>query len=155
MKKIFAAAAVVTAVSLSGIAPALADSYNSNDPVDIDYDTATPGMTLKVKATGFKAGSTVTVTLRTGAVSLGTAVADATGAVSVDVDLPADLALGAHFIDVSGNAPDGAARKVSAEINVLDELPNTGSNGAMPIVLLGSVLAGAGAVLMVRRNAKS
>ena len=155
MKKIFAAAAVATAVSLSGIAPALADSYNSNDPVDVDYDTATPGMTLKVRATGFKAGSTVTIKLCTGSVSLGTATAYASGAVSVDVDLPADLALGSHFIDVSGDAPDGSARKVSAEINVLDELPNTGSNGATPIVLLGSVLAGAGVVLMVRRNAKS
>lgn len=155
MKKIIAAAAIATAVSFSGVAPALADGYNANDPVDVDYDTATPGMTLKVKATGFKAGSTVTVKLRTGSVSLGTATADANGAVSIEVDLPADLELGSHFIDVSGDAPDGSARKVSAEITVLDELPNTGSNGAMPVVLLGSILAGAGAVLVVRRNAKS
>jgi hypothetical protein len=63
---------------------------------------ASPGGTLTLNGTGFKPNDTLTITLHSDPVTLGTVTADPSGAFSTVVTIPADTAPGAHTIVVSG-----------------------------------------------------
>lgn len=85
------------------------------------------GQSVELTAAGFRASSPVIITLRSEPLVLGVADSDATGAIRLSVDIPADTEIGFHTIEVSGTAADGAPRVVSGTFTVVDALPNTGT----------------------------
>jgi LPXTG-motif cell wall-anchored protein len=114
------------------------------------------GGTVDLAATGFAAGETVRIDLHSTPIQLGTAVADATGAVHTTVTIPADVEPGDHTIVLTGEtsgATASVAITVDAPQSAGEALPVTGSHsGATATVGLGLVVLGAGLVSLGRRR---
>ena len=82
---------------------------------------------------------------------LGTATAGADGSWTLEVDVPAEIEIGEHAIQVEGTASDGAERSIRATLMIADStpsvtLPETGSdtsllNYAILIAALGALFA--------------
>ncbi|WP_308466516.1 beta strand repeat-containing protein [Rathayibacter soli] len=126
-----------------------------------------PGQVLHVSGGGFAAFAPVTVGFYSTATVLLTAAADASGAFTATITIPAN-ASGAHTILAAGVAPNGAARYLTAPTTV--DVPNagtassTGSGAAsgmantglpedVPLFLIfGLVVIAAGIALRVRRR---
>ena len=94
------------------------------------------------------------MTLLSDPVSLGSATADAGGAFSKAVTIPADTTAGAHTIVVACTGADGnavtqnIAIAVAASASGSDTLPRTGSDSP-PVILIGAGLLLVGGVLAV------
>jgi hypothetical protein len=89
---------------------------------------------ITVGGTGYLPGSVIQLGIYSAPTSLGTVVADATGAFSVAVTIPADQSLGAHTVAASGISASGTARLLTAGTTVVLP-PSTGagsSSGALP-----------------------
>lgn len=122
----------------------------------ISQANAKPGDTITVSGEGFASGEAVRVELRSQPVLLEEAVADADGAFSVSVTIPRDTAEGAHKIVLTGENPEstiGFALTVDADTVILPGGIATTGAVMTPVLLLGLLLAGAGALLLfVRRT---
>jgi LPXTG-motif cell wall-anchored protein len=139
--------------------PTSTSTTTSTVPVKASSTTVTAGGQITLSGNGWKAGSTVTLTLNSTPVALGTATVDASGAFTKTVTIPADTAAGTHTITVSGTDPAGAPRTVSVTITVsaaattaapaASTLPRTGSS-SMPITLAGLALLVLGALLVLQ-----
>ena len=79
---------------------------------------ATPGGVVTVVSEGWKAGSSVSATLHSTPVSLGTLTAAIDGGVNGQFTLPSDTAVGAHTIELTGTDPQDAARTVTLNVSV-------------------------------------
>ena len=90
--------------------PALAPTVSTTTP--------TAGGTMAISGNGFAAGATLTVTLHSDPVVLATVAADAGGAYSVVVTIPAGTTPGTHQIVVSGLGPDGQPRESVVTVEV-------------------------------------
>lgn len=148
-----AAAAVIAGAAIFAPVAANADEYTPVPPAGV---TITPGGTVTVPFTGFAPNESVSFTLTgenaSGATlafvhfavetaNLGTKTADADGAVSAAVTLPAD-ASGSYTLTASGET---SGEDASATLTVTGEtLPATGSDSAQ---LLGLWIGG-GALLL-------
>jgi hypothetical protein len=120
--------------------------------------TVTAGGSLPLSGTGFAAGVTLTITLHSTPVVLGTIVTDSTGAFSSTFTVPKNTDAGVHRVVVTG------ANGVSAEATVTivavpgsaGALANTGIDtaGAWLGGALALILAGLGTIV-VRRRARS
>ena len=99
-------------------------------PGVLTFDAASvaPGADLTVSGDGFEPGETVALELHSTPVSLGTAVADADGALSVTVTIPADAELGAHVVAASG-AASGVQREGAITVALADA-GNGSGNGS-------------------------
>ena len=119
--------------------------------------TVAPGGSLTVTASGFDAGESVTATLHSAPVSLGTLAADGTGAVSLTFIVPADLEPGTHALELVGAS---SARTLSLTFEVVATapaspqiLPVTGTpTGSEASVGLTLVVLGAGLLAAARRR---
>lgn len=156
-------------------APAGAQQYPpAVNSLTISDATPTPCQTISLEGRTFATGSTVTVTLLPESVALGTAVADAAGAITLQATMPTDTPLGAHTITATGTAPGGSPLSLSVSITVVaaencgagagagagagkGNLPHTGSDSSIPLAKLGLGLAALGglitAVAVKRRKA--
>jgi titin len=83
-----AATAGVSAAALAFAAPGTAAPYVTAPALSVSTSSPCKSTSLTVAGTDFVPGSSVTVTLRPPGASLGSAVADATGAFTMTVTLP-------------------------------------------------------------------
>jgi hypothetical protein len=118
--------------------------------------TAVPGQDVVFIGTGFAAYSTVTISIYSDPIVLGTVVTDGDGDFSKPVTIPAALALGGHTAVAQGIAPDGSPRSMNLAITVQaadggaggDALPVTGA-GVATMLLVGLLLTGVGGGLLL------
>jgi LPXTG-motif cell wall-anchored protein len=143
-------------------APAGAQQYPpAVNFLTISDTTPSPGQTITITAQTFAAGSSVTVTLFSDPVVLGSSTADASGRIALQATIPTNTPLGSHTIVVDGTAPDGTPLSLSAAIQVVPaqgaggtggggtsgNLPRTGDDSSIPLAKLGLVLAALGGVV--------
>lgn len=117
---------------------------------------------ITVGGSGFLPGAVVQLGIYSTPAVLGTAVADATGAFSATVTIPAAQSLGAHTVAASGISATGTARLLIASTAVVlppstgggsstGGLPATGLDGSQALGLgLVALLAVLGGLVMVR-----
>ena len=156
-KRLFAVAAM-TVVLMA--APAAAQQYPpSVNSITVGCRTPAPGESISVEARTFAAGAEVTVSL--GSTAVGTAAADQSGAVALQVTIPAGTAKGANSITAAGQGADGAPLSLSTQISVANgchaatppaaapagALPKTGDDSSIPLARLGVALAAVGGVI--------
>ena len=114
-----------------------------------------PGGTITVQAAGFAPGERVDAALFSARTDLGSARADASGAVTATLTLPTTTTVGTHRLVLVGQA---AGRTLWAEVRVLaapreGSLAVTGADGAGLTALAALALLGAGtAAVLVRRR---
>ena len=109
--------------------------------------STSPGSTVSVSGNGYQVGTTVTLTLHSTPVVLGTAVVNSSGVFSKSIKIPSDATLGAHTLVIAGTNSSGSA--TSATLNVkLSALASTGSSSLKVLLPLGVLLVGAGSTLV-------
>lgn len=81
--------------------------------------TVAPGESLTVSGSGWQSGSTVTMTLFSDPVGLGTAAVSGDGTFSAQVEIPSSVSPGTHELQVSGTGADGQPRTTSTRLVVL------------------------------------
>jgi hypothetical protein len=113
-------ALVAAAFTFAG--PAGAAPYGGGASIALSASTVAEGGHVTISGTGFEATRTVTLTLHTVTVSLGTAQTDASGAFSTTVTLPSGVT-GSHTI----TAADAAGNSASATITIT--APGRGTSG--------------------------
>jgi len=158
---------LIAAVALAVVfmaAPAAAQQYPPPvNSLTVSDPTPTPGQTIGIVGRTFAPGATVTVTMTSGPVGLGTAAADAAGIASLQSTIPADTPVGPHTIAAVGQAPDGSELSLSVSINVVStddatitpaangpggSLPRTGDDASLPLARVGLGLAALGGVVL-------
>jgi LPXTG-motif cell wall-anchored protein len=144
---------------LAVAAPAAHAAYGGDGGLTISPTSVKAGGSLTVDSSGWKASSSVTITLHSDPVVLGTVNSDASGAVHSTVTVPAGTAPGAHTIVATGSDAGGTPQEVSTNVTVTaassggggGSLPRTGAAvGALALVGLG--LFGGGALLSRARK---
>jgi hypothetical protein len=105
LRKLGAVAALLVGalVGLGAMTSASAAPYVNQVSCAIGSTSPNAGGSLAVSGTGFHANSTVTITLHTAVVTLGSAHTDSAGAFATTVQLPQNVT-GAHTIVVQGSA---------------------------------------------------
>jgi hypothetical protein len=136
----------------------------------VSEETVAPGGTITFSGGGFKANSTITITVYSTPVELGTSVTDSSGNFSVDVTLPSDLEPGTHRLEASGVDPSGNPLVVSQTITVSTDsevlgatqtptpsgsLPYTGSDVGRTIGVGFAAIAVGGAAVWGARRARA
>jgi hypothetical protein len=151
--------AVAAAVALGLLAaPAAAQQYPpAQNSLTVSDTTPTPGQTIDITAQTCVPGSSVTVTLDSDRVVLGTPAADSSGVARLSATIPANTSLGAHTIIAVCTGSDGAPLRLTAAINVVAAdgagsgagggLPRTGDDTSLPLARIGLALAAAGGVI--------
>lgn len=156
MRKTLGLVALTLAFSTIGLAPiASAAPYGGASSAQVSDRTPAAGQSVVVSGVGFAPNSKVVVTIEPGATVLATLTADATGAVTGTVTIPAGAAGDAKLV-LKGSTVAGAAVSASMPIVVGSAgsgLPTTGSD-TEPMVLwaLGAVAAGGVMVLAMTRR---
>lgn len=162
MKKLVALGVIAVLVGLAS--PAYAQ-YQGQNFVACTPATANPGSNVACEAGYFQPGSTVTWTLFSTPVNLGTSVADSNGIARISFTMPTGMSLGAHTVQATGTSFDGVgqtALTVTAGITLgnavsqtapTGNLPVTGSDtGYMTTIAVALVAGGALLVLATRRK---
>lgn len=95
-----------------------------------------PGRGIASRGSGFAPGSRIGVYLdppigattatRVSTTSLGEVTVAANGSFVVDVDLPLDLSVGAHVLQIVGASPAAAVRAIALGVSVVNEIPDVG-----------------------------
>jgi hypothetical protein len=119
-------------------------------PLAVTARTVYPGDPVTVSGSGFQPGARITITLRSTAIVVGYAVADAQGRFSVKVVVPHDAPLGDHHLEAAGPAATGSGQTtLMAKVSIA-----TPPGGKIPWLLIASMAAltlvlaaGAGVVL--------
>jgi hypothetical protein len=93
------------------------DDPDPDDELDLSESAFRPGSLITIRGSGFKANSVVTIVMFSEPVELGTADVDSSGDFSAEVVIP-ELEDGEHLIEVSGEDPTGAERKISRTVSV-------------------------------------
>ena len=110
--------------------------------------TATPGQSVTLVGDGYAAYSSVTLTIYSTPVVLGTTVTDKHGAFAKSVTVPTDLHSGEHTFTATGVDPSGRPRAMRMDVTVHHKpgkLPVTGPSVVWLIVAgLGLTAIGAG-----------
>jgi len=132
----------LASIVAAAITPAFSISVTGGSP--------TPGGTITIAASGFQPNEQVEVVLHSTPVSVGTFTASASGGFTGSVVIPSDVPPGAHSLVATGLS---SARAFSVAFTV--ELPNTGVQTTLPL-LLGLCLLTTGFLLVVvRRRSES
>jgi 5'-nucleotidase len=144
---------------LAMAAPAAAQQYPpAVNRLTCSDTTPTPGQAISCEGRTFAAGGTVTVTLNSEPVTLGSATADAAGVMALQATIPTDTPLGAHTLVATGPAPNGQTLTLSLAIRVVPaqaggagtgggHLPDTGSGSSIPLAKIGLGLLALGGVI--------
>lgn len=127
---------------------------------NLTVSDSTPGAGQQVSVTGsgFAPGANVVITFESTPVTLATVVADAAGAFTTVVTIPANATPGTHTINATGTGAGGGILVLSAQVTVGGTsggtLAKTGGNGILPLLLVaaGLVLVGGVLIVSVRRR---
>jgi hypothetical protein len=151
---------VVAAALALGLlaAPAAAQQYPpAQNGLTVSDTTPTPGQTIDITVQTCAPGSSVTVTLDSDQVVLGTPTADSSGVARLSATIPANTSLGAHTIIAVCTGADDAPLRLTAAINVVSAggagsgagggLPRTGDDSSLPRARIGLALLAAGGVV--------
>lgn len=158
MRRLFATAVLVglTAVAVQGVAGA--QPYPPTGPtVEVNPSAICPGADVTVTGSGWLGGSTVTITLTltSDPVVLGTATVAANGTFQGSFKTPTPLDVGQHSLTASGTASNDTAASAATTLTVRScggdggggALAFTGSDSiglleiAIVLILIGTVLA--------------
>lgn len=125
--------------------------------VALSRTTATPGSSITVTGSGFESGETVTATMHSTPVALGSYNANSFGAVEFTFTVPLDATEGSHRVELT--SPSGVTVSSSFQVErpaapalVFGQLGNTGTQAGVLVtssallLLLGGALAIAAAV---------
>jgi hypothetical protein len=168
-------AALAGCVALAAVfaAPVGAQVYPPNQcSLALSVSAAVPGQTIIAGSAncspGFAAGATVTITLESDPVYLGTATADADGQFSIPVTIPGDATPGAHSVVATGQGASGSPPTIRAGLMIMSGTAGARSEGAagalaftgsdsLPLVWIALALltVGTAFVLAVRRRAQA
>lgn len=139
--------------------PSTPASTQPTPAVKLASTTSTPGGTVSFTGSGFTPGEKVNVIAHSTPVLLGSVTANASGAVSGSVRLPASFPVGAHTLELQG-VTSGAAVSASFTVGTVpsaatDMVPRTTgtAQGAALLVLLAAVVMGG--LVWRRRRATS
>ena len=122
-------AAALAAVTLALPVAALAQGYPpSAGTLGVSNTAPAPGELITVSGDGYAAGTGITITFESDPVTIGNVNADASGAFTAQVRIPADATPGNHTIKATGMGADGATRVTSAAVTVTGG--STGSGGS-------------------------
>ena len=111
--------------------------------------SAVAGDTITLTGDGFQPGEALEVWLLSTPVQLATLTADANGAFTATVTIPANVPPGAHTLEIRG----AQSPTFSQGFTVFAKLAETGSSPSVgPIAVAALLLAGAGAALMVLKR---
>jgi hypothetical protein len=147
---VIVAGALVATTSL-GVGQALAQ-YGGG--LDTSTTSGGPGDPVELSGTGFRSGTTITITFESTPVVLATTVADASGSFSETVRIPRGATPGEHTLRASGTAAGGGTRTVSAPFTVVGGgLAFTGANILLlAVIAVGLVIVGTFLVTSKRRT---
>lgn len=156
--------------------PAQIEQITIQDPVsDAPTDELVTGEPFTFFGTGYEPGAIVDLLLdpserstrrragRQAPISLGTAVADATGTVRATVLIPPNLDVGTYRVQMTGPAAGGGIRVLTSEVEVVSTpsvaagqstLPVTGSDRMFPTVVAATVLVLIGIGLLLLEQAR-
>ncbi len=163
MKRIVLAAAA--SLMMLAAPAAHAQTYNQFQvgQFTVSVSQPAPGQPITISICCFRNGSTVTFTIFSDPVVLGTATADAQGVATGSFTIPANLPAGNHTIVSSGIGPNGQPVSYSRAITLVSAtsatpLARTGSsNSTVPLAAAGatSVVVGAGLVAVAMKRRKT
>jgi hypothetical protein len=128
--------------------------------VQVSPTQGNPGQSVVLSGSGFGANEPLTATFNTDPVVVATFRANAAGAFSVTVRIPADATAGAHTFVVTGASGRSASTPFTVLATVGERPPSsplarTGSALRDPLLLAALLLAlGNGALLFSRRRGK-
>lgn len=156
MVKRLVAAAAGALVALALAAPAGAQQYPpAQNSLTISDTTPTPGQTVSITAQTYT--GSVTITMNSEPVVLGSATADSSGVANLSATIPANAALGTHTLVATGTGADGAPLTLTLSFTVVAAdgsgsgaaggLPRTGDDSSLPLARVGLGLAAAGGVI--------
>lgn len=152
--------AIDVAGNVSADEPPVTIPAESGKPAIHAPSSVVAGSTLKVSLAGFPAGATVTLTLHSQPLALGTVTTDSTGAASFSARIPRGFAAGSHQIQASVDGKILASRPIAvvaatvltptptAATGAHGDLAHTGSDLAMPLGMALLILA-LGAIAVV------
>lgn len=130
------------------------------EAITVSDATPAPGQQITIQACCFQPGSTVTFTLYSQPVTLGTATADANGVATLVATIPSNIAPGPHTIEATGIGMDGQPLTVTQQITVVapgdgtgtgaGDLPRTGSDSTLPMTQIAiAAIAGGGLLVLL------
>ncbi len=103
---------------------------------------------MHVLGAGFVPGSTVTFTLHSTPVTLGTVVTNADGTFDFVATIPVGTAAGSHLITADAVNPDGTTVTQDTALSVTTVLASTGTDSSLPLQLgVGLLIIGAGCLV--------
>lgn len=114
--------------------------------------TVTPGQSITLSAQVFQPGATVTFTLFSAPVVLGTATANSSGVATLTATIPSNTTPGTHTIEATGTGSNGQPLTVVLSITVAGAgtgLPVTGSSNTTPMTQVGVAAIAAGGLLVL------
>ena len=151
LKKILVLAA---GLLLLGTGVAGAQQYPpAEESATVSDTTVEPGQPITIRVEGFQ--GTVTFTLFSAPVVLGTATANSAGVATLTATIPENTTPGTHRIDATGTGLDGQPLTVSVNITVLGAgtgLPTTGSGSTTPLTQTAVAALAAGGLLVLLAN---
>lgn len=161
LKKLIGVVAVTTMALVASVSAASAQAYPPppneirclND-ADLVFVLGGPAI---FDARFFMGGSSVTWTLFSAPVVLGTTTADAEGVATIETVIPLDTPVGAHRIEATGVDRFGEALTLVLEITVVaqaptEPLPRTGSSSSVPMAQIAIATIVAGGLLLIMAN---
>lgn len=132
------------------------------EQIQVSDATPEPGQQITLRACCFMPGTTVTFTLYSQPVTLGTATADADGWATLVATIPAGTAPGVHTIEATGIGLDGQPLTVTQQITVVapggagQPLPRTGSDSTVPMTQIAvAAIAGGGLLVLLANKRRS
>jgi hypothetical protein len=122
-----------------------------------------PGRDIVCEAAGLRPSSTVTFTMYSEPVVLGTINANATGVARIEAKIPLDTVPGAHRIEATGTDANGNPVVLVFEFRVVPAqgpvaepgsgaLPRTGSSSSLPMAQIAVATIVAGGFLLIMAN---
>jgi hypothetical protein len=140
-----------TSSSTTTTAATGAATSTTTGPLTVNPSSLAAGGTLNVTTTGWKADSTMTASLNSDPVALGTLTADSAGKATKALIVPASVAAGTHTLKLAGTGTDNAARELTAQVTVTAPgapLARTGTS-VWHLLWNSAALLAAGSLLMV------
>jgi LPXTG-motif cell wall-anchored protein len=147
---------VMAALGLSLAAPAFAQ-YPVPNPGITCLEIVQAGGSASVSGTNWLQNSTVVLTFESDPVVVGTPETDDEGSFSTTVTIPSDAEEGTHTITATGRDQAGdpatASCPVTVTAGVPGEIPVTGTNISLGLIILGAmIVAGLGFLVVSRRK---
>jgi hypothetical protein len=147
-------------IALGSAGAASAQEYSGQSDRLSTSRSASPGGSLDVSGSGFKADTVVNLALAnrsTGeALDLGTLAADAAGVVTGSISLPDGLDPGTYTVTATGVTGDGATRVLSTDLEVAAGIVEPEQAGELflwiAVGLAGTATAGSVWLLATRRH---